>query len=629
MADGHVRAGDLFAGRYRLTVLLSENRGGRFWRARDEVLGRSVSLTMIDRSDPRAERLMDAARRSAKVVDQRVLRVLDADLTDTECYVVSEWGDGQSLDLILAEQGPLSPRRAAWIAAETADTLARAHQRGEAHGLVNPENVLIDRHGQVRIISFAVGAAMYGRPVGRPADDVFDVAGLLYAGLTGRWAGRSPSRVAPAPQEAGSVLRPRQVRAGVPRLLDQVCDHLINGSVGRLPDPATVRSARGLGDLLERFVGDPSDLVVPDQHSLATITLAAQTPAPLHHTTSRPTHATPDVPAAGLAEGPAARAVEADAAMAPAAGDSAAAAPDDVPTQLGLPALEDTSPDVTEGADPLTDTSWLTKRDDTPPAPPPPPPASRPLFAPEPAPGEPARRSRVDSAELSPVVPEEWRRPLPPPHHEEHVEDEDLAPEPGSRWFKLAVVVSVVALVLLVGVALQQVLGGTKAEPQPDRPRTSASSAPELNALSGLVVSDFDPQSDSGEENPELTPLTVDGNLTTAWETLRYYQNFAPRGYKSGVGLVVDLGESRNVGEVVARVQGGETSASLYLSDEPPTGLPTGAPLGRQTALEKLSWSFPERPSGRYLTLWITSLPAVEGGFRATVSEITVRAEDQ
>ena len=114
------RPGDLLAGRYRLIDLLSESGGGRFWRAHDRVLERYVALHVIAEDDPRAPGLIDAARASATVLDPRILRVLDAETRDGRCYVVNEWGTGTSLDLLLANHGPVGPRRAAWLVADVA-----------------------------------------------------------------------------------------------------------------------------------------------------------------------------------------------------------------------------------------------------------------------------------------------------------------------------------------------------------------------------------------------------------------------------------------------------------------------------------------------------------------------------
>ena len=87
----------MLADRYRLVDLLSESGGGRFWRAHDRVLERHVALHVIAADDPRADALLDAARRSATVLDQRILRVLDAERIDDVCFVVNEWGSGTSL----------------------------------------------------------------------------------------------------------------------------------------------------------------------------------------------------------------------------------------------------------------------------------------------------------------------------------------------------------------------------------------------------------------------------------------------------------------------------------------------------------------------------------------------------
>ena len=63
------RRGDVLADRYRLDDLLSESGNGRFWRAHDQVLDRPVALHCIAEDDPRAERLTEAARLSATVLE--------------------------------------------------------------------------------------------------------------------------------------------------------------------------------------------------------------------------------------------------------------------------------------------------------------------------------------------------------------------------------------------------------------------------------------------------------------------------------------------------------------------------------------------------------------------------------
>jgi len=241
-----IRPGDVLADRYRLVDLLTESGGGRFWRAHDRILERHVALHIIPADDERADDLLDAARRSANVHDPRLLRVLDADKANGLCYVVNEWGTGDSLDIMLAGGGPLGPRRAAWLVSEVAASIAVGHEAGVPHGRLIPENVLIDHSGAVRLIGFAVDAAMHGVAPGKVSTDVADLGGLLYCALTGKWPGMSVSAVAAAPVEQGQVLRPRRVRAGIPRPLDALCDEVVNpyagtGMAAMVADSATAR----------------------------------------------------------------------------------------------------------------------------------------------------------------------------------------------------------------------------------------------------------------------------------------------------------------------------------------------------------------------------------------------------
>ena len=214
--------------------------------------------------------------------DRRILRVLDADRVDGLCFVVNEWGAGSSLDIMLARDGPLPPRRAAHLVAEAAAVAAAAHDADVAHGRLAPENLLVDHHGSVRIIGLAVEAALWGLPPGRTSSDVTDLAALLYAGLTGRWCGVSRSAVPPAHQVGGRVLRPRKVRAGVPRVLDDLCDEVLNGvAIGtHARTPYDLATARGIADALADFVGDPTGLAIPEPERTMAIPVIMPDPPP-------------------------------------------------------------------------------------------------------------------------------------------------------------------------------------------------------------------------------------------------------------------------------------------------------------------------------------------------------------
>ena len=263
MTTGSIGPGTVLAGRYRLDDLLTESAGARFWRARDTILARSVAIHAVLSDDPRAPDLLEAARVSATVTDPHLLRVLDCDESDGITWVVHEWGEGISLDLML-QRGTLPASRAAWLAREVAEAIAAGHAQGVAHGRLNPEAVLVTHAGAVKLIGYVVDAAL---EVSRPQDplygelddreaDVINLAGILYAALTGRWPGVARSAVPKAPRESRRPLRPRQVRAGVPRTLDAICERVLHkeGSQHTMP----IETAHEIAAALADYVGDPA-----------------------------------------------------------------------------------------------------------------------------------------------------------------------------------------------------------------------------------------------------------------------------------------------------------------------------------------------------------------------------------
>ena len=150
---------------------------------------------------------------------------------------------------------------------------------------------------------------------------------------------------------------------------------------------------------------------------------------------------------------------------------------------------------------------------------------------------------------------------------------------PGRSWLRLAAVIAA-AVLLLVAVVVAYNLGrgrtplGAVPDDDPTTSRTPSSqpsSSPPGGPITGVTATDFDPQGDPPEENPDLAPLAVDGDRATAWRTQTYEQNLGPGGLKTGVGLVLDLGESRSVSAVDLTLIGSPTDVSLYLTGTAPT----------------------------------------------------------
>ncbi len=67
------------------------------------------------------------------------------------------------------------------------------------------------------------------------AADTTALARMLYALLTGYWPGDEPTALPPVPRYKGSVCTPRQIRAGVPAMLDAIAYRGLRGQAADAP----------------------------------------------------------------------------------------------------------------------------------------------------------------------------------------------------------------------------------------------------------------------------------------------------------------------------------------------------------------------------------------------------------
>lgn len=269
MQPTDVDPGAMLAGRYRVVELLAETPGSngvaRMWRAVDEVLSRSVVVHVLAIDDPRTAPLLEAARRAATVTDVRFIRVLDATQDDGVAYVVREWVHGRNLATLLTE-GPLPPRHAGLLIREAAEALANAHEQDLSHGRLDPDSLVITDTGAIKIVGLSTQAALTESQGGPDTDkarkDALGLGRLLYAALTARWPSGPRSGLGAGPRAAdGSLMSPRQCRAGVPKLLDEITERILTD---RPRHGAPLTSPHEIAAALTDAVGvTPPDGVLP------------------------------------------------------------------------------------------------------------------------------------------------------------------------------------------------------------------------------------------------------------------------------------------------------------------------------------------------------------------------------
>src|SRR5215469_8051226 len=209
-------------GRYRLEDRLAAAGGWSAWKAIDEILARPVSVITFAAGFPRLEQAVTAARAASRLTDTRLTQVFDVEDSWEHAYIVLEWPVGDTLaDLVASDQ--IEPEAGARIVADAAAALSGAHAAGLAHLCLRPDSVRWTPGGGVKVTGLGIDAALSGATADDPElADTRALGQLLYAALTGLWPGPDYPELPPAPEADGQPRRPRQVRAGVPTVLDEV-----------------------------------------------------------------------------------------------------------------------------------------------------------------------------------------------------------------------------------------------------------------------------------------------------------------------------------------------------------------------------------------------------------------------
>jgi eukaryotic-like serine/threonine-protein kinase len=159
------QSGDLIAGRYELEELVGTGGMSSVFRARDRQLERRVAIKILHEhyaEDPEyLERFRREARAVARLSHPNIVTVIDRGDDDGRQYIVFEHVEGENLKELVLRTGRLPVRRALELALGVADGLSFAHDHGLVHRDVKPQNVLLNREGEVKVTDFGIARSLH------------------------------------------------------------------------------------------------------------------------------------------------------------------------------------------------------------------------------------------------------------------------------------------------------------------------------------------------------------------------------------------------------------------------------------------------------------------------------------
>jgi serine/threonine protein kinase/tetratricopeptide (TPR) repeat protein len=146
-------------GHYNVVSRIGSGATGDVYLARDDRLDRRVALKRLAihlALEPQnLFRFRTEARAASGLNHPNILIIHDVGDLDGRPFIVSEFVEGETLRARLT-RGRLAVHEAVRIAAQIADALAAAHERGILHRDIKPENVMVRPDGHVKILDFGL-----------------------------------------------------------------------------------------------------------------------------------------------------------------------------------------------------------------------------------------------------------------------------------------------------------------------------------------------------------------------------------------------------------------------------------------------------------------------------------------
>jgi len=204
--------GSTFAGRYQIIEELGRGGMGKVYKALDKEIDGKVALKLIKPEIAADKKTIDRFRNELKtardIAHKNVCRMYHLAKHEGTQYIVMEYVSGEDLKSFIRRARQLTAGTAISIAKQVCEGLAEAHKLGTVHRDLKPQNIMIDKDGNARIMDFGIARSLKekgitgaGVMIGTPEymspeqveakevdkrSDIYSLGVILYEMVTGR-----------------------------------------------------------------------------------------------------------------------------------------------------------------------------------------------------------------------------------------------------------------------------------------------------------------------------------------------------------------------------------------------------------------------------------------------------------
>ncbi len=152
--------GQIIASRYEIIEKIGQGGMSIVYKAKDIRLGRSVTFKVL-----KEEHLTDAefvqrfkteASAIARLSHPNIVNVYDVGQEGSINYIVMEYIKGATLKELIEKNAPFSEKEIYGVSVQIAEALAHAHKNGIIHRDIKPQNILVTKNGEIKVMDFGI-----------------------------------------------------------------------------------------------------------------------------------------------------------------------------------------------------------------------------------------------------------------------------------------------------------------------------------------------------------------------------------------------------------------------------------------------------------------------------------------
>ncbi len=203
--------GSIFSNRYEILEELGKGGMGEVYKVNDKKLDEEMALKVlkpeIAANKEMIERFKNELKYARKIAHRNVCKMYDLNEEEETPYITMEYVKGEDLKSYIRKEERIKEEEAIVLAKQVCGGLVEAHRLGVVHRDLKPQNIMIDKDGDIKVMDFgiarsveAAGVTQSGVIIGTPdymspeqaegeeADqrsDIYALGVILYEMVTG------------------------------------------------------------------------------------------------------------------------------------------------------------------------------------------------------------------------------------------------------------------------------------------------------------------------------------------------------------------------------------------------------------------------------------------------------------